>query len=197
VGTNRKPQSVPAAAVTNHLEPKNKLKLDELPAKVPTVLEANANNKVVCLGWHADNFKEGNKSEHTKVTLGSGLPVAKDAVPVELNQVGSTGEVVDQFIMPAGKSAIVRGSQTVSDFGKGPMHIITGRGVRYGVPDKGTAGALGLGDVADFPPAPESILRLLPQGPQLNRNDAARSYDSIPTPSGVMPTNQQQAGGNP
>ncbi|GLZ30492.1 type VII secretion protein EccB [Lentzea sp. NBRC 105346] len=192
-GTGTTIREVTAAAVANHLEPKKKLKLEEYPAKVPTVLEPNANNTVVCLGWRADNVKEGNKSENTKVTLGAGLPVSKDAVPVAINQVGSTGEIVNKFVMVPGKTAVVRGSQNITDFGKGPIHIVTGRGVKYGVPDKGTAEALGLGNVADFPPAPESILRLLPNGPQLNRNDAIRSYDAIPVPkdAGQLPTQQQ------
>jgi hypothetical protein len=78
------------------------------------------------------------------------------------------------------------------DFGTGPIHLITGRGVKYGIPDTITSAALGLGKDG-FMPAPDSILRLLPSGPQLNRNDAARSYDSIPTPKGVLPEDAAKA----
>jgi hypothetical protein len=90
--------------------------------------------------------------------------------------------------MAPGKSAVVRSATSTQDFDSGPIHLITGRGVKYGIPDVLTSGALGLG--ADgFAPGPESILRLLPNGPQLNRNDASRSWDSIPVPkdSGLLP----------
>ncbi len=62
--------------------------------------------------------------------------------------------------------------------------------MKYGIPDVETAGALGLGDAAAFLPAPEAILRLLPNGSQLARADSTRSYDSIPTPKGGVPRNQ-------
>jgi type VII secretion protein EccB len=170
-------------------------KLDVLknyPTQVPQVLSANQDNVVVCLGWRAQNVTDANKSEHTEVTISSKLPGDKDSVPVAINQVGATGEVISQFVMAAGKVGLVRSSTSTLDFGTGPIHLITGRGVKYGIPDTTTSAALGLGKDG-FMPAPDSILRLLPSGPQLNRNDAARSYDSIPTPKGVLPEDAAKA----
>ena len=92
------------------------------------------------------------------MTIGSALPGPKDMTPVELNAAGAAGEIVDQFLMLPGKAAVVRASQGIGDFGSGPMHIVTGRGVRYGVPDAGTATALGLDGFvpAGAEPDPES-----------------------------------------
>ncbi|MET8756754.1 type VII secretion protein EccB [Lentzea sp. NPDC004782] len=164
-------------AITDHKDPKNPLKLESYPAKIPTTLEANANNTVVCLGWKAENYTADNKAEHISVTIGSKLPGPKEMSGVELNTPGSAGEIIDEFMMLPGKQAVVRASQSVGDYGTGPVQIVTGRGVRYGVPDAGTAAALGL--EGTFPPAPNQILSLLPMGPQLNKNEANRSYDAI------------------
>ncbi|WNV90861.1 type VII secretion protein EccB [Umezawaea sp. Da 62-37] len=164
----------------------SQLDLGDFPTEVPAVLDANADNSVMCLSWRADNVGAENRSEHTEVTVAAVLPGAKDAVPVQINQAGATGEVVSQFIMAAGKAGVVRSSTSIQDYGSGPIHLITGRGVKYGIPDTLTSGALGLGKDG-FMPAPESIVSLLPNGPQLNRNDASRSYDSIPSAPGVLP----------
>ncbi|SEP88642.1 type VII secretion protein EccB [Lentzea xinjiangensis] len=171
-------------AVANNKNPKDPLDLGSYPAKIPTTLEANAGNTVLCLGWKAENFTEDTKAEHTSVTIGSRLPGPREMSPVELNAPGAAGEIIDEFLMLPGKAAVVRASQGKGDFGTGPVQVVTGRGVRYGVPDAGTAAALGLDGT--FPPAPNQILSLLPMGPQLNKNEANRSYDAIPTPKGTI-----------
>lgn len=181
----------------NNAQTADQLDFADYPPDVPEVLEPNQNNRVICLGWQAQNVNSDNKSQHTKVTIAPSLPIPSGVVPVEINQVGATGEVVSQFAMAPGKSAVVRSATSTQDFDSGPIHLITGRGVKYGIPDVLTAGALGLG--ADgFAPGPESILRLLPNGPQLNRNDASRSWDSIPVPkdNGLLPeAKAKQQGG--
>ncbi|MFI9007244.1 type VII secretion protein EccB [Actinosynnema sp. NPDC053489] len=175
-------------AKTNEPAKVNVLDFSDYPPEVPETQDANQNNRVLCLGWQAQNVTSDNKSQHTKVTIAPTLPIPADVVPVEINQVGATGEVVSQFVMAPGKSAVVRSATSTQDFDSGPIHLITGRGVKYGIPDVVTSGALGLG-ANGFTPGPESILRLLPNGPQLNRNDASRSWDSIPVPkdNGVLP----------
>ncbi|GAA2663965.1 type VII secretion protein EccB [Actinosynnema pretiosum subsp. pretiosum] len=190
------PRVVDIAKINESLRPDNPLDLADYPSEVPDVLVPNQNNVVVCLGWSAKDVNAGNKSQHTQVTIAPSLPTQNTSVPVRINQVGATGEVVDFFVMASGKAAVVRSATSTQDFGSGPIHIITGRGVKYGVPDTATAAALGLGQDG-FAPGPESILRLLPNGPQMNRNDAARSWDSIPTDKslGTLPTNNQAAGG--
>ncbi|GGU63374.1 type VII secretion protein EccB [Lentzea flava] len=187
---NKQAIKLSPSAIADHKDPAKPLKLDSYPAKIPTTLEANANNTVVCLGWKAENYGAENPSEHTSVTIGSKLPGPKEMTPVELNAAGAGGEIVDQFMMLPGKQAVVRASQSVGDFGTGPAQIVTGRGVRYGIPDAGTAAALGLDGT--FPPAPNQILSLLPMGPQLNKNEANRSYDAItPAQKGTIKDPQQ------
>jgi type VII secretion protein EccB len=179
-------------ARTNNAQKVDELDFDDYPTEVPEVLQDNQNNRVICLGWQARDVTSANRSQHTKVTISPSLPIPGDAVPVDINQVGATGEVVSQFVMAPGKAAVVRSATSTQDFASGPIHLITGRGVKYGIPDTVTAGALGLG-TEGFTPGPESILRLLPNGPQLNRNDASRSWDSIPVPKeiGLLPEQQQ------
>ncbi|HWO62320.1 MAG TPA: type VII secretion protein EccB [Umezawaea sp.] len=162
------------------------LNLENYPTDIPQVVDLNEDNVVMCLGWRADNVTADNKSEHTEVTVAPTLPGDKNLVPVDINQVGATGEVVSQFVMAEGKVGVVRSATSIENFGTGPIQLITGRGVKYGIPDTLTSGALGLGSDG-FMPAPANIIGLLPDGPQLNRNDATRSYDSVPTPKGVLP----------
>ncbi|MBP2339362.1 type VII secretion protein EccB [Saccharothrix coeruleofusca] len=190
------PKKVDIARINDTQKPAQPLDLADYPTEVPDTLQPNQNNVVVCLGWRAENVTADNKSQHTQVTIAPSLPMPAEAVPVTINQVGATGEVVSQFIMASGKSAVVRSATSTQDFASGPIHLITGRGVKYGIPDTLTSAALGLGD-GGFVPGPESILRLLPNGPQLNRNDATRSWDSIPTPKelGVLPEDTRQAQG--
>jgi type VII secretion protein EccB len=174
---NKDPIRLSPNAIADNKDPSNPLKLDSYPVKIPATLEANPSNTVICLGWKADNYTETTKAEHTSVTIGSKLPGPKEMSPVELNTPGAGGEIIDQFLMLPGKQAVVRASQGKGDFGTGPVQIVTGRGVRYGIPDAGTAAALGL--EGNFPPAPNQILSLLPMGPQLNKNEANRSFDAI------------------
>ncbi|HEX6345458.1 type VII secretion protein EccB [Umezawaea sp.] len=173
------------------------LNLENYPTEIPQVVDLNEDNVVMCLGWRADNVTADNKSEHTEVTLAPTLPGNSNLVPVRINQVGATGEVVSQFVMAEGKVGVVRSTTSIENFGSGPIQLITGRGVKYGIPDTTTSGGLGLGKDG-FMPAPANIVGLLPDGPQLNRNDAARSYDSVPAPKGVLPedtTKQNTEGG--
>ncbi|MEU5694321.1 type VII secretion protein EccB [Actinosynnema sp. NPDC020468] len=180
------PKKVDIARIPDK-KPAERLDLADYPSEVPAVLDPNQNNRVVCLGWRGENVNANNKSQHTQVTIAPEPPTPAGAVAVNINQVGATGEVVGKFVMAPGKSAVVRSASSTEDFDRGPVQLITGRGVKYGIPDTLTSGALGLG--TSFTPGPESILRLLPNGPQLNRNDASRSWDSIPVPksAGLLP----------
>ena len=63
--------------------------------------------------------------------------------------------------------------------------MISDLGVKYGFSssdqrhDAGqVAAGVGLGDPASYPPAPDAIVRLLPQGTALDPGAALRTYDS-------------------
>ena len=84
--------------------------------------------------------------------------------------------------------------------GTGTIYLVTDLGTKFGVPSIAGASslqlatALGLGN---FKPAPESILRLLPNGAALDPN-AVRTFDSVPVQEGagaLLP--QPEPGGQP
>jgi hypothetical protein len=121
------------------------------------------------------------------------------------------GTKVTDFYMPTGQAAVVRDSSSVTDERTGPVYVISDLGVRYGfsssitgmTPDQVAAG-VGLGDPASYPPAPDAIVKLLPQGSSLDPAAALRTYDSMQPPVAMgsypatAPSGQQAppAGGN-
>lgn len=165
------------------------------PAEVPEVLLAS-NYPVACLGWSL--VGEGtNTEEHTAVHVGKVLPMPRDGrgqsyTTIQMNTPGADGPGIQDFFMTPGRAAVVRSSTSRFDMSTGPISLVSDRGVKYGVPDQRTAQALGL---ANQQPAPDAILRLLPDGASLNTKDVLQSYDSVPAPAGQFPTQAPQAGG--
>jgi hypothetical protein len=86
-------------------------------------------------------------------------------------------------------------TESPATFGKGPIQLISDRGIRYGVPDTATADGLGLGDRL---PAPESIIGLLPTGSSLNTQNVLKQFDSVPIDpnAGAFPTPSAPPAGN-
>jgi type VII secretion protein EccB len=161
------------------------------PARQPQVLTAEA-FPVACLGWSV--IGEGaNAEEHTAVHIGKEPPTPKKAdgsreKGVQITTPGPDGQRIQHFFMPPGRAAVVRGVTSSTDFKTGPIYLVSDRGVKYGVPDQATAGILGLGSQK---PAPQSIMRLLPDGASLSKRDVLQTYDSIP----VAPGNFEAGGG--
>jgi hypothetical protein len=114
--------------------------------------------------------------------------------PIKISTPSADGTKIDQFFMPPGRAAVARGSSSKVDFDTGSISLISDRGVKYGIPDLKTAGALGL---AKQSPAPDAIIRLLPDGASLNTKDVMRSYDSVPVNpnAGTISTPTAQPGG--
>lgn len=152
---------------------------------------------VACLGWNLEG-KGGNTDHHTAVHVGSAdLPLAKrpdGSTPqtVPISTPSADGQRIDHFFMPPGRAAVVRGSTSKENLDKGPIYLVSDRGVKYGVPDAATAATLGL---TDQRPAPDSIMRLLPSGASLNTRDVLQTYDTVPVEPGTFQTQGQQAGG--
>jgi type VII secretion protein EccB len=183
---------VEPAAITsvNRIDPPTQIV--DYPAEVPQVMPPVADNAVTCLNWKADGG-----SEVTDVTTAANLAIPDGMAPVKQNQPGADGVILNGgFFIAPGKAGVVRDATSSQDFTRGPIRLITGRGLQFGIPDAKTASALGLGDASAFPPAPDSILRLLPMGPELNRNEALRSWDGMsPTDKGLLPSVQPGATG--
>ncbi|WP_239155558.1 type VII secretion protein EccB [Amycolatopsis sp. FDAARGOS 1241] len=169
------------------------------PQETPTVLDATQGSPVACLGW---SFDQGKNTAHTSVYVSNRLP-AETFNPDNTSKVqsvstaGPNGLPITGFFMPPGFGAVVSSAtESSATFGKGPIQLISDRGLRYGVPDQATAKVLGL----DRPlPAPESIIGLLPTGSSLNTQDVQKQFDSVPIDpnAGSFPAQQagQQAGG--
>jgi ESX secretion system ATPase EccB len=158
------------------------------PEVQPIVLTAEA-HPVACLGWTT----VGDTDERTAVHVPDLVPVPKKPDGskndgVAISTPGADGQRVDHFFMPPGRAAVVRGASSSKEFGSGPIYLVSDRGVKYGVPDNGTAGILGL---SNQKPAPLSIMRLLPDGASLNTKDVLQTYDSVPVGTGVFEDDQQ------
>jgi type VII secretion protein EccB len=161
---------------------------DGIPTQVPTVLEAKS-FPVSCLGW---SIPAGQTEGHTTVyvnDLAAGVPLPKNLPQgykgVRISSPNADHTKVDYFYMPPGKAAVVRGSASAVDYQFGPIYLVSDRGVKFGVPDAGTAAVLGLGNQV---PAPDSIVRLLPDGASLNTRAVLQSYDTVPVGAGTYET---------
>jgi type VII secretion protein EccB len=152
------------------------------PDKVPQVLEAQASgNSVACLRWSLQGDGPS-RDQHTSLHISSDVPTMNDQQgakmqPLKIATPGADNQKIDNFFMPPGLAAVARGSSSKQDFDTGPIYLISDRGVKYGIPDTRTAGALGL---AKQSPAPDAIVRLLPDGASLSEKDVNRSFDSVP-----------------
>ena len=161
------------------------------PTEVPEVLNQEVNS-VVCLGWNITE-QGGGKDGHTAVYVGSRVPLPKDLPDPNYRGVAVSTPSADQlkinyFYMPPGRAAVVRGWSSKADFDKGPIYLISDRGVKYGVPDQGTAATLGLAKQSSVP---DSIARLLPDGASLDTRAVLQSYDAVPAGAGTFPTSSQ------
>ncbi|RJQ76954.1 type VII secretion protein EccB [Amycolatopsis panacis] len=176
----------------------NYIKVDDFPAQVPTVLDATQGSPVACLGW---SYDEGKNEAHTSVYVSDKLPVDNNADGssklLNVSSTGPSGLPITGFYMPPGRAAVVQSATDASaTFKKGPIQLISDRGIRYGVPDVTTADSLGLDHRL---PAPESIIGLLPTGASLNTQNVLKQFDTVPIDpnAGSFPqAKNQQAAGN-
>lgn len=152
------------------------------PDRVPQVLKAQSTgSSVACLRWSLQGSGPG-RDQHTSLHISGDVPTPNDAQgtkmqPLKIATPSADGQKIDNFFMPPGLSAVARGSSSKEDFERGPIYLVSDRGVKYGIPDTRTAGALGL---AKQSPAPDAIVRLLPDGASLSVKDVNRSFDSVP-----------------
>jgi type VII secretion protein EccB len=174
--------------------------LDEIddstyPERATEVLDPQ-NFPVSCLGWSYTG-SGNNAEERTAVYIGKKLPGIKLDSKGEPNSVAistpsADGIRIDHFYMPPGRGAVVRQATSKEDFTTGQITLVSDRGVKYGVPDVATANGLGLSNQV---PAPENIVRLLPDGASLSVKDVKQSYDSTPVGPGQYPSTTPNAGG--
>jgi type VII secretion protein EccB len=163
------------------------LALDDYPASPDLEVLDTTKAPVACFSWSPKD-----NQEQTTLTIPSNVPLPNGMQAVQLANAGT-----DLVFLPPGHAAVVQSAKSPDDFGRGPIYLVSDRGVKFGIPDAQTTGGLGLGN--QFDPAPESIIRLLPAGPALNQDDAQRQYDAVTTNDtvGTLPAKKPtaQAGG--
>ncbi|GAA1023011.1 type VII secretion protein EccB [Amycolatopsis albidoflavus] len=175
------------------------VRVDTYPQVVPTVLDA-VQSPVSCLGW---TLNADHSQAHTSVYINKQIPVEKNADGtskiISVSNTGPNGVPITGFYMPTGYGAVVQSAtETSATFNKGPIQLISDRGIRYGVPDAATAEELGLNNRL---PAPESIIGLLPTGASLNVQNVMKQFDSVPIDPNAgsykpQAAGQQQPAGN-
>ncbi|WP_406640583.1 type VII secretion protein EccB [Amycolatopsis sp. WGS_07] len=175
------------------------VKVDDYPKVVPTVLDATQGSPVACLGW---SLNADHTQAHTSVYINKQIPVEKNADGtskiINVSNTGPNGVPITGFYMPTGYGAVVQSAtESEKTFNKGPIQLISDRGIRYGVPDAATADELGLNNRL---PAPESIIGLLPTGASLNVQNVMKQFDSVPIDPNAgsykQAAGQQQPAGN-
>jgi type VII secretion protein EccB len=171
--------------------------VDDFPRSVPTVLDATKNSSVACLGWSLVGSGT-DQDAHTSVFVDTQLPGQKSTgdkfAPMTVTTPGPNRVPINGFYLKPGFAAVVQSATGKASFGKGPIQLISDRGIRYSVPDAATADAIGLNNRQ---PAPESVIGLLPTGASLNTQDVLKQFDSVPIDpnAGSFPTQTPQAGG--
>jgi type VII secretion protein EccB len=141
------------------------------PLRADTPLGAD-NRSVLCAHWQPDGPK-------TVLQVSDSLP--QDSNPVDLAQADGEAPSIDRFAMPVGRSAYVRAAAlTGAGADTGPLYLITGSGVLFGVHDIDTGKLLGL--QGDPVAAPWPVLSRLPRGPELSKDGALVARDSVTPP---------------
>lgn len=186
---NVSPDQIPNASTASVIDEST------FPEVVPETLDP-VNFPVACLRWNV--VGEGpDADEHTQVHVGTQLPLPRTPsgkpATVPITTPSADGQRLDHFYMPPGRAAVVRGTTSKVDFATGPIYLVSDRGVKFGVPDAKTAAALGL---ANQRPAPDAIMRLLPNGASLNTRDVRQTFDSVTVEPGKFPSTTPKAPGS-
>jgi type VII secretion protein EccB len=184
-----RPDQIPAVPLLNTIDESS------FPQVIPAPLDP-VDYPVACLRWNV--VGDGpSADEHTQVHVGDRLPLPRKAdgkaATVDIGTPSADGQRLDHFYMPPGRAAVVRGATSRQDFATGPIYLVSDRGVKFGVPDRTTAAALGL---ANQRPAPDAIMRLLPNGASLNTRDVQQTFDSVAVAPGQFPSTTPKAAGS-
>ncbi|MFD0365942.1 type VII secretion protein EccB [Nocardia sp. GCM10030253] len=154
----------------------NQLALDHFPHSTPKILAAE-DAPVGCIAW----FKGAEDPDATVTILaGRKLPLPESAIPVGLATSDGTGDRIDAaYLRPgSGEYVQVTGMDPQSPR-RGSLFYVGDTGIRYGVPDAGTAAILGLEEKPRL--APWAIIGQLVPGPTLSPAEALVSHDVLPS----------------
>lgn len=131
------------------------------PLRVPGIIDA----PIACLVW------PGPGKDLAVTVSATDQARLNDAVEVP----GATRDQADKVLLEPGSGALVQGVVPDQPAGTGQIWLVTEQGLRYQVPSRQVASALGF----DQPPtpAPDSILGLLRAGPTLDPQQALALFD--------------------
>ncbi len=181
--------------------------LDDYPTQVANGTPLSSSDyPSMCVAW---SYLNNTPSLTVRIMPNHQPVVPAGTTAMKLSNPSTAGQLVSNFYLPTGQAAIVRDSTSTADAASGPIYVISDLGVKYGfassvpgmTPDQVAAG-IGLGDPASYPPAPDAIVKLLPQGTALDPAAALRTYDTVQPPANAgsypnsLPGQQQQPGGN-
>ena len=129
-----------------------------------------SNDAIACVRWQPTQT-----GANISVASVNSLPVA-DAMP--LAQADGDGPSIDAFAMAPGRSAYVKPVAVGSDgTSNGALYFVNDSGVVFGLRDEDTAKQLGLTGAPS--PAPWPVLSWLPRGPELSKDAASVTRDSV------------------
>lgn len=181
--------------------------LDEFPVEQVNPVSTD-DYPGLCAAW---SYSNNTPRLTVRILTPNQSPVPHNAQAIKLGTPSTDGSKITDFYLPTGQAAVVRDSTSNSDVRTGPVYVVSDLGVKYGfassingmTPDQVAAG-IGLGDPASYPPAPDAIVKLLPQGAALDPAAALRTFDTVqpPATAGSYPSAapsqqaQQPAGGN-
>jgi type VII secretion protein EccB len=168
----------------------HQLPIDDFPVRTPRILPAE-DAPVTCVAWakspgtapaqRAAEAGDG-PGERAMVSLlvGTRLPIASSAKPVDLSTSDGAGDRVDAVYLSPGSGEFVQvtGMEPGSPR-RGSLFYVADTGVRYGIPDAATANVLGLGSSPRL--APWAIIGQMVPGPTLSAREALVAHDSLPT----------------
>jgi type VII secretion protein EccB len=155
-------------AISQVPEAPGQLDFTGFPTPVPRVL-TTTETPVVCLTQQGPDL-----APSITVNPDERLPLDDGDSPVEVPSTARSQTADSVFLKPA-MGALVRGVVPGQRPDTGAIWLVTDQGLRYGVPTIEVARALGLGEITT--PAPESILDLLPIGPELNPQHALEVFN--------------------
>lgn len=177
---------VPASEAANHPQ-RDAVDLDTFPTVAPKIITPDT----TCLAWHRG---AGANSPTTRILYADTLPVSSTAASQAVKTLptaNSSSEVADRFISKPGLGWFTRvtGNGNAADE-ESQVAYISDTGVRYDIKPSGekheyteTLDALGL--TGDPTLIPDGIARIIPRGPDLDRE--AAMVESIGTPTTPEP----------
>ena len=152
-----------------------RLALGDWPAAAPALVEV-ADAPMVCWAWSGADAA----APAGRTLIGRAVPVPEGARTVTLAQADRAGPLLDAVVLGTGggpvRAVAPGGSPTA-----GVLFLVSETGVAYGVAPGETQRTIGVGDA---PPAPESLVRLLPVGPAVDAAAADVLVDVMARPVG-------------